>query len=302
MEKIIIDTDVGTNADDAIAISLAAKSPEIQIIGVTTVYGNVEVRTRIAKELLRLCGSDDVPVYSGIEHTLLRNREIYWTGLEDAASVSDRSPDASAKMSGHAVDFIIQQIMEHPGEITLVTIGPLTNIAAALIREPDIASHVKRIVMMAGVTRLASNGLYLTHVEHNIKCDPEAASVVFSCGAPITMVGLDVTRQAIFTQEDVTRMANSGTPLALKLTEAIQSYMDYMQRDYSYMCDPLAVATLLDSTLVKTKRMNVRIEYDHRPHTGQTVAELSDDGHVDVCLEVDKERFFALLYDRVFSS
>lgn len=301
MEKIIIDTDVGTNADDAIAISLAAKSPEIQIIGVTTVYGNVEVRARIAKEMLRLCSRDDVPVYSGIEHTLLRNREIFWTGIEDTAC-SPKSTNAPAKPPGHAVDFIIQQIMEHPGEITLVTIGPLTNIAAALIREPDIASHVKRIVMMAGVTRLASNGMYLTHVEHNIKCDPEAASVVFSCGAPITMVGLDVTRQAIFTQEDVSRMANCGTPLALKLTEAIQSYMDYMQRDYSYMCDPLAVATLLDSTLVKTKRMKVRIEYDHRPHTGQTVAELSDDGNVDVCLEVDKERFFALLYNRVFSS
>ena len=201
----------------------------------------------------------------------------------------------------HAVEFIIETVMKHPGEITLVPIGPLTNIATALIREPKISSYVKEIVIMGGVTRLGSNRMKLETMEHNVKCDPEAASVVFSSGAPIVMIGLDVTRQLIFSKEKNQEFTACGTPLAQALTKMIDKYMNYMNRDFSYMCDPLAISVLIDRSLVQTEQMKVHVEYDHREMVGQTIAELSEEGNVQVALEVDYDRFFQLLLKRVFS-
>lgn len=293
-----MDTDIGTNPDDAVALALAAKSQEIRIEGVTTVYGQVHIRARIAKKIMKLCGIEGIPVYPGIKEPLLRNRPIFRSGLE--GKVLDLEDDGE-EQSKHAVDFIIETVMRHPGEITLVAIGPQTNIAAALIREPIISEYVKEIVVMGGVTRLARNGIHLSTVEHNIQCDPEAASVVFSSGAPIVMVGLDVTREAIFSRKEKDEMAACGTPLAQTLAGMMQTFMDYMKRDFSYMCDPLAIAALIDRTLIHTKRMDVRIHYDHREVTGQTIAELNGKGNVEVALEADILRFFILLQDRLFS-
>lgn len=298
MSRIILDTDIGTNPDDAVALALAAKSKEIRIEGVTTVYGQVHIRARIAKKIMKLCGVEGIPVYPGIKEPLLRNRPIFRSGLE---GIGLSLEDEGEEQDKHAVDFIVETVMRHPGEITLVAIGPHTNIAAALIREPRISEYVKEIVVMGGVTRLARNGIHLSPIEHNIQCDPEAASVVFSCGAPIVMVGLDVTREALFSRKEKDVIASCGTPLAQTLASMMQTFMDYMKRDYSYMCDPFAIAALIDRTLIHTKRMDVRIHYDHREVTGQTIAELSRNGNVEVALEADILRFFILLYDRLFS-
>ncbi|AKG37679.1 nucleoside hydrolase [Paenibacillus durus ATCC 35681] len=298
MSRIIVDTDIGTNADDAVAVALALKSPEIQVEGITTVYGKVHTRARIAQAILQLCGVNHVPVFLGIPLPLLRNRPLLRAGIEGGGL---RLNDDLELPKRHAVEFIIQTILENPGEITLVTIGPQTNVAAALILEPRIAKLVKRIVMMGGVTRLASNGAELEPVEHNIQCDPEAASVVFGSGAPILMLGLDVTRQAIFSRAEADQMAQSGTPLAAYLVRMMHTFMDYMQRDFSYMCDPLTIATLIDPTLIRAVPMEVRVEYDHRATSGQTIAELNPASHIEVALELDKERFFELMYRRLFS-
>ncbi|AJY77673.1 nucleoside hydrolase [Paenibacillus beijingensis] len=299
MPRIILDTDIGTNADDAVALALAVKSPEIRLEGVTTVYGQVQARAVIADKIMRLCGVEGIPVYPGIEQPLLRNRPMFRAGLERKGWSPD---DEEKEWDKHAVDFIVETVMRNPGEITLVTIGPQTNIAAALIREPRLSERVKEIVVMGGVTRLASNGLHLSALEFNIQCDPEAASVVFASGAPIVMVGLDVTRQAVFSREEKDKMAACGTPLALELTDMMQSFMDYMDRDFSYMCDPLAVAAVIDRSFIRTRRMNVSVHYDHREDSGQTIAELSDNGNVEVALEVDTERYFRMLHSRLFTA
>ncbi|MGP7818806.1 nucleoside hydrolase [Niallia sp. 01092] len=298
MSKIILDTDIGTNADDAVALSLALKSPEIEVVGVTTVYGDVLARAQVAHQIIQLGGESQIPIYLGIEKPLLQKRKIYWTGLEhDGAELKDDF----CKSEKHAVDFIIETIMNNPEGITLVPIGPLTNIATALIREPKIASYVKEIILMGGVTRLGKNGTKLETMEHNVKCDPEAASVVFSSGAPIVMIGLDVTRQLIFSKEKNEEFAASGTPLANTLTKMIEDYMHFMNRDFSYMCDPLAISVLVNRSLVQTKQMNVHVEYDHRDMFGLTIAELSENGNVQVALEVDYDGVFELLMNRVFS-
>nr|WP_275984130.1 nucleoside hydrolase [Paenibacillus hamazuiensis] len=293
-----MDTDIGTDSDDAVALSLAIRSPEIKLEGVTTVYGNVHVRAEIAKKIMALSSEEQVEVYPGVVRPLLHNREVFWAGIEGEGLDIDAG---SAEETKHAVDFIIETIMKNPGEITLVTIGPLTNIAAAIIREPRIAKNVKEIVMMGGVVRLSHNAAELPHIEHNIKCDPEAASLVFSSGAPILMVGLDVTRQVSITRKDKDELALSGTPLAVTLTKQIEGYMDYRKRDFTFMHDPLAVATLLDRRLVKTRKMNITVEYDHRHPTGQTIGELSETGNVEVCLEVNRDAFLDLLKARVFN-
>ncbi|MFB5761869.1 nucleoside hydrolase [Paenibacillus medicaginis] len=296
--RIILDTDIGTNADDAVALALALHSPEIRIEGITTVYGKVRTRALIAQKVLNLCGAGHIPVYPGIELPLLRNRPLLRAGIEGKGM---QLQDSGSKLDRHAVDFIVQTVMEHPGEITLVMIGPHTNVATAMIREPRIAERVKQIVMMGGVTRLAPNGSDLSPVEHNIQCDPEAAGVVFSSGAPILMLGLDVTRQAVFTRAEADRMGTSGTPLTGTLVRMMHDFMDYMERDFSYMCDPLAIAVLLDPTLIRTKRMNIRVLYERGDFSGQTIAEANSDGNVETALEMDTARFFELLNQRLFS-
>ncbi|ULL16483.1 nucleoside hydrolase [Paenibacillus sp. H1-7] len=297
MNRIILDTDIGTDSDDAVALSLALRSPEIKLEGVTTVYGNVHVRAEIAKKIMALSGDSEVEVYPGVVQTLLRNREVFWAGIEgEGLDIEDRDRNEGK----HAVDFIIETVMNNPDQITLVTIGPLTNIAAAIIREPRLVRHVKEIVMMGGVVRLGSSAVELPPIEHNVKCDPEAASLVFSSGAPILMVGLDVTRQVAITRQDKDDLAASATPLAVTLTKQIEGYMDYRKRDFTFMHDPLAVALLIDRQLVSTRRMSIRVDYDHRHPTGITVGELNEAGNVEVCLEVNRESFLELLKERVF--
>lgn len=297
MSRIILDTDIGTNADDAVALALALHSPEIRMEGITTVYGKVRTRAQIAQKVLNLCGVGQIPICPGIELPLLRNRPLLRAGIEGKGMHLD---DGGNTFDRHAVDFIVETIMQHPGEITLVMIGPHTNVATAMIREPRIAKYVKQIVMMGGVTRLASNGSELAPIEHNVQCDPEAAEIVFSSGAPILMLGLDVTRQAVFTRADADLMGRRGSPLTGTLVQMMHDFMDYMQRDFSYMCDPLAIAVLLDPTLIRTERMNIRVMYERGDFSGQTIAEASTVGNVETALEVDIPRYFELLNHRLF--
>lgn len=290
MQRIILDTDVGTNADDAVALSLILKSPEIQLEGITTVYGDVHKRGAIAQNILQLCDAKPINIYSGIELPLLRKRKVTGPIVGGMEAAEDFKPAQK-----HAVDFIIETIMENPKEITLVAIGPMTNIATAIIREPKMVENVKEMIIMGGVTRLGANGRYLETREYNVRSDPEAASVVFSSKAPIVMISLDVTRQLTFTRKENQEFARSGTPIGMLLSKQIKDYMDYMKRDFSYMCDPLAVAVLLDRSFIGTERVDIEVEYDHREMTGYTIAELNSQGSVEVALEVDYDRFFTLL-------
>lgn len=296
MTRLILDTDIASDVDDAMALALAIRSPELTLEGVTTVYGDVRLRARLAKKLLQLGGRDDVPVYAGIEKPLLHNREVWWAGHEGEGVLT---AEEIAFEDAHAVDFMIEKIMSNPGEITLVPIGPLTNIAAAIIREPRVADHVKEIVLMGGVTRLGDNGAELPPIEHNIKCDPEAASLVFSCGAPIVMAGLDVTMKVQITRDEVGLLERSGDPLNSALAKLIDRWLSAIRSDRTAMHDPLAVSLLIDRSLVETKKMNVHVEYDHRHPSGQTVAVLDPNGRVDVCLGVDATRFLRLLIERL---
>lgn len=297
MNRIILDTDIGSDIDDAMALALAMRSPELTIEGVTTVYGDAHLRARMVKKMLQHGRREDVRVYAGLDQPLLHNREVWMAGHEgDGLIEKDEPLDYERK---HAVDFIIKTVMSHPGQITLVPIGPLTNIAASLIREPRIAQNVKEIVLMGGVTRLGDNGAEMRTVEHNIACDPEAASLVFRSGAPIVMVGLDVTLKVEISRREQQQLADSGDPLNAALAQMMERWFAFVKEDKTFMHDPLTVSLLIDRSLVKTRKMKIQVEYDHRPQTGQTIATLAEDANVEVCLDVDRERMVGMLMDRL---
>ena len=300
--KIVIDTDIGTDVDDALALGLALGSPELDLVAVTTVYGDVDVRTRMVRKLLHLAGRPTVPVGAGIREPLLRSRPVYWAGHEGEgllvpgdASLSDGAP--------HSVDLLIETILAHPGEITLVPIGPLTNVAVALTREPAIASRLRGIVMMGGVVRAANSiELRLPWVEHNIRCDPEAAHIVLKCKAPITMIPLDVTLQVTIDRVGLERIRAAGSPLALAVGDQLARYPRFARMGTTFTHDPLAVAMAIDRTFCRTAPLHVEVETRGDLTAGATVAlppTLDRPANVEVCVEVDAARFQEFLVSRL---
>jgi purine nucleosidase len=203
---------------------------------------------------------------------------------------------------GKAVDFIIRTVMDNPGQITIVTIGALTNIAAAIIHEPQLIHNMKGIMMMGGYARTGTLPEGINPIDSNVICDPEAASVVFRSGVPITMVGLDVTYWTAIHREVFRAAFTPGNLLHTALFDLLERWLAHLKKDTAFMHDPFAVAVLIDRTLVKTKKMRVEVEYDHRPKTGTTVATPDEDGNVDVCYELDNDRFRELLLNTLAKS
>lgn len=301
--RVIIDTDIGGDPDDALALALAAASPEIIIEGITTVYDDVCYHARRVAKVLELAGAPRHPIYNGASRTLLRNRKPPWSRVADA-SEDEGEQDAldggpQPVNAGRAVDYIIRTIMDHPGEITLICIGPLTNIAAAIIVEPLVIEYVKEIVIMGGVVRLGADGADMPLTEHNVTCDPEAASIVFGSGAPILMIGLDVTRKATIGHRECEQLVASGQPLNIALADVIGRWLYRIGESSTAMHDPLTIASVIDRSLLTTRRMKIEVLYDHREGTGQTAAIPDNDGTVEVALNVDAPRFLDLLFDRL---
>ncbi len=299
--RVILDTDIGSDVDDAMALSLCLRSEEIELEGVTTVYGDVHLRARLAMKLMQLAGFPDIPVAAGIEVPLLREREVSWGGYEGEGVLTSEDKKIEP-ISQHAVDFIIDRVMANKDEITLIPIGPLTNVAMAIIREPRIIHNLKEVVLMGGVTRLGDNGVNLPVVEHNVKSDPEAARILFNSGIPITMVGLDVTMKVTIGRDDVNRISQVGTPFTSALVRLLEKWLSVISADRCCMHDPLAVAVAIDRSFVTTERMKVAVETKGELTGGMTVAtsvRSEDEGNTYVCLDVDSERFVKFLLDRI---
>ena len=299
-KKIIIDTDTGTDVDDAVAITLALKSPELKVEGITTVYGNTLLRAQIVLKLLKLMGINDVPVAAGVEKPLLRERDIWWPGHEGKGILTDEDKNLKP-IDKHAIDFIIEKIMENPGEITLVTIGPLTNIAAAIIKEPKIIENVKGIVMMGGVARIFDNAPELPYIEHNIKCDPEAARVVFNSQIPITMVGLDVTLKVPINRSHLQKIKNVGTDLTDTLVRLIEIWWEFLKSDSSCMHDPLALSYCIKPEFLETMNCKVIVETQGKHTVGQTIVIPDENSNIKVACGVDSDGFIEFLIGRICS-
>ncbi|MBS7648465.1 MAG: nucleoside hydrolase [candidate division WOR-3 bacterium] len=301
MRKIILDTDIGTDVDDALALALAIKSrKELDLLAVTTVHGDVNLRAKIALKMLKLAGLENIPVAAGIMQPLIRDKPVLgWAGYEGGGFLTPED-DMLKPCEIHAVDLIISKIMSMRNEITLVSIGPLTNLAAAIIKEPRIVENVKEVIIMGGVTRLF-NGLNLPYREHNILCDPEAAKIVFSSGMPITMVPLDVTLKVYIERKDLDRISDVKTPLTDAIVSMVKNYLDIVKRDYTWLHDPLALSVSIDGSLVKMVNAKILVETKGEYTAGQTIAlsTKSDEKPVKVCVDVDVRKFKDLFMSRI---
>lgn len=299
---VILDTDIGTDVDDTLALAVLLGSPEVDLLGVTTVYGDVALRARMARKLLALRGRSDVAVYEGIADPLMRNRPVYWPGHEGVGLLEAGDEARFGQSPGqHAVDYLIERVMAQPGEVHLLAVGPLTNVAAALIREPRLASNLAHLTIMGGV--IAPWTGVRGAAEHNIQCDPEAARVVFASGAPISLVPLDVTLKVDIRQEGVAAIQSVGTPFHEAVADQVVRYPGFQERSgQTSLHDPLAAAAILRPDLLHWHALAVDIELAGRLTTGMTVARQPDvesPSTARVAMEVEVEAAERFIIDRI---
>lgn len=301
MLKIILDTDIGSDVDDAMALLFALHTPELDIKGVTTVYGDVHMRALIALRLIDLDGKKGIPVAIGSEFPLLRERDIWKDGIEGKGIITGEETDL-VPINESAVDFIIRMVHENPGEIVLVAIGPLTNLAVALIKDPTIIPKIKEIIFIGGMARVSDNSLDVPAIEYNVRCDPEAARFVFRSGIPMVMLGMDVTRRnaTFIDSKDLKKIREVGAPVHLVAATLLEIYWDYIRKDGSWMHDALALAFAIDRSLVKTRKLFVEIETKGICTTGLTlVTDQNDRSNTKVGVSLDEERFLPFFMERV---
>ncbi len=271
--KIILDCDPGH--DDAIAILLAGHHPAIALLAITTVAGNqsVDKTTLNALKVCSFAGLTSVPVIRGMEGPLVVNPEFAADIHGESGLDGARLPEPVMQpQQGHAVDYLIQTLLASDGDITLVPTGPLTNIAMAILREPAILPKIRGISLMGGAI---GTGNVTASAEFNIYFDPHAAKVVFACGRPITVCPLEVTHQALATDEVLARLRATNRPvagMAAGLCEFLKSKDPYLPA--SPIHDPCAVAAVFDPTIIKGDLIRVDIETRGEWTTGKTVCDV----------------------------
>ena len=302
---VILDCDPGH--DDAAAILLAARSPEIELLGITCVAGNVEVEKTTANALhvCGLIGLRKVPVAKGMAQPLFGElvtaEQVHGKSGLDGAEFPPTDLQCDPR---HAVDFLIETIMNSPVKITLIPTAPLTNIAMAMLREPRICERIGQIVMMGGSM---GKGNATPSAEFNIYVDPEAASIVFDSGVPIVMVGLDVTEKALITAEHIAKIRKHGTIIANTFSRLLSWYsanVNSLCGDGAALHDPCAVAVVCDPTLLTTEYMRVDIETQGKFTRGRTVCargfSAGNAPNARVAVALDTSRFFERLIARLY--
>lgn len=304
MTQLVIDCDPGQ--DDAVALMLALASPELDVLGITTVAGNVPLQRTAANacRLVEFANRPDVPVFAGCERPLRRPpvtavRTHGETGLHGL----DLPPPVLPPRSQHAVEFIIEAAGARDG-VTVCTLGPLTNVATALAKAPDLAGRLSRIVAMAGA-RLGGNETPVA--EFNVHADPDAAAAVFASGVPIVMIGLDVTHQVLVTPERLAALRSSGGRAGAAAAAMYDFPQRYRPDRYGEaglpLHDPCVIAYVLRPELFTGKPCAVAVETESELTLGQTVIDwwqrTDRPANALVLDRIDADGFFALLVERL---
>ncbi|MFT9368560.1 nucleoside hydrolase [Paenibacillus polymyxa] len=308
-KKLILDVDTGI--DDALAIAYAVHSPELELLGITTTFGNISVEeaTRNSLILLEKLGVE-APVVSGAHKPYARelfkpySRHIHG---EDGIGNQLKGAPSRQAASGDAADFIIGQARRYEGKLTLVAVGPLTNLAIALDRCPELPQLLDRLIIMGGAVTVKGN--VTPTAEANIYADPEAAAYVLGAGFPLTLVGLDVTMQTLLPQQEVDKWREQGTELGMFMADMTDFYMEAYRnfRPGIAGCalhDPLAVGLAIDSSFVEMRPMHIAVEVGDSTEVGRTREVQNETGAqtlttIDVALKVDAERFLRHFLSRV---
>jgi purine nucleosidase/pyrimidine-specific ribonucleoside hydrolase len=321
VERIIIDTDPGI--DDALAMLLALQSPEVNIAAITTVSGNVPVETgtrNVSRVFSLLPSAVRPPVASGAARPLQKH-PVFATHIhgEDGLGSLDRclddagnrryAPQGVTTSGRDGVDEILHQLSVTPEPTSIIALGPLTNIAAAIEKDKETMAAVKQIILMGGAVNVAGN---VTPVaEFNIYVDPHAACIVFASGIPLTVVGLDVTTQVGLTRNMIEKAVTSHqTPISYFLRDCTRDLITWAEEHYGeavfFLHDPLAIGVVIDPSFVTTSPMHVEIETEGELTEGMTVADIrrlkpehKKFPNANVCVEVDDERFLGFFMERL---
>ena len=303
-EKIILDCDPGH--DDAVAIMLAAINPKIELLGITVVAGNQKLEKTV-NNALKVCNhlNLNVPVYSGMSRPMIREQLIAddihgETGL-DGPKFEELKIKAEDK---HAVNFIIDTLMNSDEKVTLVPTGPLTNIRIAIRFEPRIIEKINRIVLMGGSYQL---GNMTPAAEFNILADPDAAHIVFSSGLKIVMMGLDLTRQASATKEVVEKIKSLNNKASKLFVDLMEFFAASQKNVYGWSAppvhDPTTIAYIIDPECIEVKPMFCEIELWSEKSYGRTLCDyfgiLKKEPNVDVAVKLDFDKFWNLVYENL---
>ena len=318
MERLIIDTDIGTYYDDAFAVLLAVNSPEVQLEGVTTVYGDTDLRARIACRILEEVGRSDVPVYAGIGKPFRGDALMF--GFE-GTGILDHGTARKKPEAGSAVDFLIRKTREAPGEITICTLGAVSNIAAAIAQDPAFAKNVKQLIIMGGVIVPVVDAKGITRSpieEYNLNNDGAAAEIVFASAMTITLVPIDVTLRVPLKQSQIDRIRAATNPSSQLVSRILDPWPEQERLIYLsvgipteftgiWLHDPLTIGVSFDRSLVTTSRLAVDVEYAPtlvprdlliRYDILRTIPKKKP-ANMDVAVDVDADRFTELFTQRI---
>ena len=305
MEKLLIDTDIGDDVDDALALTYVIKSKKADLIGITTTFKNTHLRARQAKKLLGFCGAAEVPVYAGVGNPMcgeqntgeifcqytpdLENKEFDYENMEDEEGLS-------------ATDFIIEQAEKYGQELTLLLIGPVTNIAYAIKKNPEAMRKIGRIVVMGGA-------FYEHFLEWNILCDPDAARILFDSEIPLYCVGIDVTAKCELTDDEVALFKeNADDGLYGYINQLVNMWIKASGR-MPILHDPLAAHAVFGGEFLSFEQRTVRVELDGEFTRGMTVnvencckygPKLSKHYPIHIAKSVDEKAFKKLFFETFF--
>lgn len=305
-KHIILDTDPGI--DDSLAILLALASPEIVLDGISTIHGNASTAqvTTNALSILELAKASQVPVYQGCELPLVQSSLLAPETHGNAGlGYAKLSAPGSRPQIKHGSDYLIEQIMSRPGEVTLVAIGPLTNVALAIRKEPRIAQNVKEVFIMGGAIKHQGNTTPLA--EFNTYVDPHAAHIVFHSGMPIILTPLDVTYQCIFLKEDLDRLLKINSPITKFIADSTRFYMEfhdeYQKIDGCVINDPMTLALTFMPEICDYQELYVDVDISTGVGLGNTFADFYNyekkSPNMKVALGVRPRMFMELFLERM---
>ena len=306
MTKVILDVDTGT--DDAVALMVAALSPDLELVGATSVNGNttIDFTTENTLRVFDWIGRPEIPVYRGMDRPLARSQVSRGMATRIHGDMLNLPEASKARLQpGHAVDWLIDTYLGSNGEIVLCPVGPLTNIAAAIQKEPRIVDAIPEIVIMGGAH---DHGNMTASAEFNIWLDPEAARIVVNCGRPIRMIPLDATHRALVSKEDAERLRALGTPageaaarFVLQRIDGYDATQPMHRPNAAPVHDALAVCAIIDPSIVTTHEIPVDVEVFAELSLGRTVCDFrfrsGKPANVHFAMDADEPKFVAMLLE-----
>jgi purine nucleosidase len=275
---VLLDTDIGTDVDDLLALALLVGTPDVQLIGVTTVYGDTVLRARMTRLVLNQMEHGAVPIGIGAGETL-SGRPVWWAGHEGQGIPGlDR---VQIDESVTAADLLHQAATDHRGRLELFAIGPLTNVAEAISADESFATSLRHLYIMGGA-------FWMEQAEHNIKSDPEAAEIVFRSGIPMTICGLDVTEQVRLREADMSQIRQAGGGIGSVLEDQVRRWWAFTGAAENYLHDPVAILPAVRPELFRFEQCDVHVEVEGAS-PGRTRVDGCGTGAVRIAADVDVE-------------